>query len=104
MSFIEKDRALRKRYKFSSIDLFKYAENYQGNFTTYNQPPGQKKIFLDLMKRFKSENIFVVEEIIKEMGYIKKEGELIKVKVPPYSTFWVIPTDKFKMAHKNLKK
>ena len=103
-SFIKEDRAIKKMYKYSSIDLFKYPDNYQGGFTSYNQPPGQKELFLSLIKRFNNQNVFIVKETIKKTGYIKKDGEFIKVKVPPYSMFRVLPSDKFKMAHKKIKK
>ena len=103
LSFIKKDRAIKKKYNYSSIDLFKYADSYQGNFTTYNPLPGYKDQVFKLMRRFKNESVFIVEETIKEKTSILKEGEVIEIEVPPYSTFRVVPTEKFKMAHKQLK-
>ena len=103
-SFIKKDKVIRDKYKYSSIDLLKYPDTYQGNFTTYKPLPGYKEHIIKLMHRFKKENICIVEETIKTKRSIVKEGKVIEIEVPPYSTFWVVPTEKFKMVHKQLKK
>lgn len=102
-TFINKDRLIRKKYGFSSIDLFKYPYNYQGSFTTYNQPPGQKELILRLIDRFRKENIFKIEEKIKNTGYDSSEGKIVEIMVPSYSTFRLVPTEAFISAHKRLR-
>jgi len=101
--FIKKDKLIRKKYGYSSIDLYKYSYNFQGNFTTYNPTPGYKKLVLKLINYFKNQNIFVVKEIVKNTNYKKIADKFVKVKVTPYSYFYVVPTQNFIKAHEILK-
>jgi len=101
--FIKKDKSIRKKYGYSSIDLYKYPHNYQGNFTTYNPTPGYKKLILKQINRFKKQNIFIVKETVKSTNYKRVGNEFVKVKVTPYSDFYVVPTQNFIKAHEILK-
>ena len=101
--FIKKDKLIIKKYGFSSIDLFKYPFNFQGNYIASHQIPGHKELILKQIKRFKNQNVFNVVETIKNTVYKKIDGEFIEVKGAPYSTFRVTPTEKFIYAHKTLR-
>ena len=100
--FVKKDKIIKEKYGFSSIDLYKYPHNYQGNFTTNNPTPGYKELILKQMKRFKEKNIFNVKETIKNSSYKRVDNDFVKIKVSPYSTFYVKPTNKFISAHNAL--
>jgi len=101
-AFVKKDKSIREKYGYSSIDLYKYSHNYQGNYTTNNPTPGYKERILKQIKRFKDQNIFNVKEKIKNTNYKRVGSEFVEVKVPPYSTFYVTPTKNFISAHKRL--
>ena len=82
--FIKKDKALIRKYGYSSIDLFQFPDNFQGNFTTTNSTPGHSKLTIDLINHFKSKEMFILTK--------QSNGH-----------FYVKPTEKFLQSHKTLK-
>jgi len=82
-SFIAKDSRIIHKYGFSSIDLFQFPANFQGNFVTTNQVPGKSELTIKLLNRFRNQNIFVINE--------KARG-----------TFFVKPSKRFLESHRKL--
>lgn len=83
-SFIVKDKLLINKYGFSAIDLFQFPENFQGNLTTTNPAPGHSKLILDLINRFKKNDVFDISD--------KSNGK-----------YHIKPSNKFIQAHKKIK-
>ena len=100
--FINSDRIIIEKYGYSSIDLFLYPKGVFVSYSTYNWNDQDIQFLEQTIQRFEENEIFSIKKRMKNTGLKRVNGELTEITVPPYATYNLETTDKFKNAHKML--
>lgn len=97
--FIRSDKNIKEKYGYSSIDLFLYPKSIFVSYSTYKWSDQDVQFLEKTLQRFEDNEIFSINKRTKNVGMKRINGELTEITVPPYATYNLETTDKFKSAH-----